>query len=441
MVFIVWSALILVNRAKDGLNTPSTNQISIVAHFVQTLVERFESNYQKCEEAIKSGDIQEADDETTPGAREAKNLLTLALELYNFQVIACILVYDFVRLLIANLDEYSVELLLKIVKSKREIWMLASLKGLNSPYIFLISRRWSITIRRSWIIKSYYWWDSKRNCKAWCKEHIVSLVKMLTTVFLFTHMYFRTRHKFMLETLANIKNNKIKTGPTAAGQADKELVLKLKKFLNSLGKKRTVRSSEALRVSLEDIHQIETKGKWWLVGASWKDNMVGTESKHASQAKIAEDLRKDQSMQQALLKLARKQGMNTDIRRSIFVTIMSAEDYLDAFEKVMKLGLTEVQQREIARVLLQCTGNVSCTLVWKICKTHAMAGCRKKHSIHTTCCSAGNYVRRAIPSKSRTNTVYGTFCANAARQMLVDWSGLCMNPKVRPMAAKYGWAV
>lgn len=156
MVFIVWSALILVNRAKDGLNTPSTNQISIVAHFVQTLVERFESNYQKCEEAIKSGDIQEADDETTPGAREAKNLLTLALELYNFQVIAYILVYDLVRLLIANLDEYSVELLLKIVKSKREIWMLASLKGLSSLYIFLISRRWSITIRRSWIIKSYY---------------------------------------------------------------------------------------------------------------------------------------------------------------------------------------------------------------------------------------------------------------------------------------------
>lgn len=53
-------------------------------------------------------------------------MLTLALELYNFQVIACILVYDLVRLLIANLDEYSVELLLKIVKSK---WKLHGISG------------------------------------------------------------------------------------------------------------------------------------------------------------------------------------------------------------------------------------------------------------------------------------------------------------------------
>lgn len=32
---------------------------------------------------------------------------------------------------------------------------------------------------------------------------------------------------------------------------------------------------------------------------------------------------------------------------------------MDAYERLMKLTLTEVQQREIARVLLQCSGNVS----------------------------------------------------------------------------------
>lgn len=128
----------------------------------------------------------------------------------------------------------------------------------------------------------------------------------------------------MLETIANVKNNKIKHGQTAGGQGDKEMVSKMKKFLNGLSKKRSVRSTEALRVSLDDIHNVETKGKWWLVGASWKDNLVGTESKYAS-SKMPEDLKKDQSLQEALLKLARKQGMNTDIRRTIFVTIMSSE--------------------------------------------------------------------------------------------------------------------
>lgn len=163
-------------------------------------------------------------------------------------------------------------------------------------------------------------------------------------VYINNSFQFSMRHKFMLETLSNIKNNKIRNGPTSSGAADKELVLKLKKFLNGLSKKRATRSTEALRVSLDDIHNIDTKGntklenddicyilmsltgKWWLVGASWKDNMVGSESKNQrKQVKMAIDLRKDQSLHDALLKLARKQGMNTDVRRSIFVTIMSAE--------------------------------------------------------------------------------------------------------------------
>lgn len=133
---------------------------------------------------------------------------------------------------------------------------------------------------------------------------------------------YRSRYKFMLETLANIKNNKIKQQQANAG--DKEMVLKMKKFLSGLAKKRSVHSTEALRVSLDDIHNIDTKGKWWLIGSSWKDNLVGTESKYASK-EVAEDLKKDASMQQVLLKLARKQGMNTDIRRSIFVVLMSSE--------------------------------------------------------------------------------------------------------------------
>lgn len=50
---------------------------------------------------------------------------------------------------------------------------------------------------------------------------------------------------------------------------------------------------------------------------------MGTESKHSK--KVAKDLRKEQTLQESLLKLAKKQGMNTDIRRSIFVALMSAD--------------------------------------------------------------------------------------------------------------------
>lgn len=37
-----------------------------------------------------------------------------------------------------------------------------------------------------------------------------------------------------------------------------------------------------------------------------------------------------------MLELARKQRMNTDVRRNIFCTIVTSEDFLDAFEKLLK---------------------------------------------------------------------------------------------------------
>jgi len=51
--------------------------------------------------------------------KEASNLIVLVSELYNFQVISCILIYDLVRDLLnkPQLSEYNVELLLKVVRS------------------------------------------------------------------------------------------------------------------------------------------------------------------------------------------------------------------------------------------------------------------------------------------------------------------------------------
>jgi nucleolar MIF4G domain-containing protein 1 len=49
--------------------------------------------------------------------------------------------------------------------------------------------------------------------------------------------------------------------------------------------------------------------------------------------------------------------MNTDIRRSIFLALMGSQDYVDAFENLMKLKLTDAQNREIVRVILHCASN------------------------------------------------------------------------------------
>jgi len=72
-------------------------------------------------------------------------------------------------------------------------------------------------------------------------------------------------------------------------------------------------------VSLEDFHSAETKGKWWLVGAAWSRDPL-MEKEDTKRATTRQD-----GDANALLQLAKKQGMNTDIRRSIFVVLMSSD--------------------------------------------------------------------------------------------------------------------
>lgn len=59
---------------------------------------------------------------------------------------------------------------------------------------------------------------------------------------------------------------------------------------------------------------------------------------------------------EALLKLASDMRMNTDIRKKIFVVIMSSRDVEDAVERLLRLSLKGVQDREIPRVLIDCCG-------------------------------------------------------------------------------------
>lgn len=95
------------------------------------------------------GDVP--DDITKPEERgkECSNLLVLLSELYNFQVISCILLYDIIKdLLGKTLSEFRVELLLKILRSK---W------GCQLFSLFVhVNRFWAATpTRRSFSTQGY----------------------------------------------------------------------------------------------------------------------------------------------------------------------------------------------------------------------------------------------------------------------------------------------
>lgn len=83
--------------------------IDFAAHFVQSTVSSYEKH-------LPSN--TEDSDEQQEG-KEASNLLVLISELYNFQVVSSLLVFDIIRALLdSNLSENRVELLLKLLRSK-----------------------------------------------------------------------------------------------------------------------------------------------------------------------------------------------------------------------------------------------------------------------------------------------------------------------------------
>lgn len=164
------------------------------------------------------------------------------------------------------------------------------------------------------------------------------------------------RTKFMIETMNDLKNNRVKIG-VAASTIASEHRIRMKKTLGSLNNKNT-RAREPLRIGINDIKNSDRRGKWWLVGASFKDeettsiDLEQNDQEHNSE----KELELSVSNSSDLARLAREQRMNTDVRRSIFVAIMSATDFKDAFLRLQKLRLKKTQEVQIPKVLIHCAG-------------------------------------------------------------------------------------
>jgi nucleolar MIF4G domain-containing protein 1 len=89
---------------------------SLAAHFVQTLVASYERHFASLQDTTISSTDYTA---TEQDGKECSNLLVLISELYNFQVVSSILIFDVIRHLLSDdLTELKVELLLKILRSK-----------------------------------------------------------------------------------------------------------------------------------------------------------------------------------------------------------------------------------------------------------------------------------------------------------------------------------
>jgi nucleolar MIF4G domain-containing protein 1 len=273
----------------------------------------------------------------TSGSKETTNLIALLAELYTFQVVGSNVVFDYIRLFLADLSEINTELLLKVIKN-------------CGPQL-------------------------RHDDPSSLKDIVILLQKSVAKV---GESQLPVRTKFMIETINDLKNNRQKAGAAASSVAA-ELTSRLKKTLGALNTQG--KASEPLGVSLADLKSSLKEGKWWLVGASWKN-----EAQHGTApALTSSDSTKEANKQvneihgnhgPDLYTLAKQQRMNTDIRMAIFMNIMSASDFKDAHMRLSKLKLRKAQELEIPRVLIHCAGaeqtyNPYYTLIAKqLCTEH-----------------------------------------------------------------------
>lgn len=177
----------------------------------------------------------------------------------------------------------------------------------------------------------------------------------------------------MLDVLTAIKNNNVNRIPNY----DPALAEHLRKILRSLcvnGKYVTT-----LNIALDDLLNVQNRGKWWVVGSAWSGNI----SDISGASKAISNKKSEQKFSEQLLQLARKQRMNTDERRNAFCVLMSAEvsGKCKIFQKLNKI-LRIVHFYRISLMHLKSCWAWPSKINERLFQLLSTVVYRRRHSIH-----------------------------------------------------------
>lgn len=231
--------------------------------------------------------------------KELDNVILIICHLYTYKLFKHNIIYEILEKLCEKLSEKRIECILLVLKS-----------------IGFILRKDDPIALKEFILKAQKFLSSKE-------------------------VENNSRVTYMLDILMAIKNNNV----TKIPQYDASLVEHFRKLL-----KQFVRSGKyvtTLALTLDDLLNAEERGKWWLVGSAWSGNDANNTK---NKDDIIEETTNDEQRNK-IMALAKKQRMNTDVKRNVFYVLMTAEDYIDAFEKILSATSDE---RTIIAVILHC---------------------------------------------------------------------------------------
>ncbi|KAF4957276.1 hypothetical protein FGADI_3180 [Fusarium gaditjirri] len=248
--------------------------------------------------------------------KEASNILTLLSQLYVFEVVTCKIIFDYMERLLSDLNEINVELLLRICRMAGRM------------------------------LKQ----DDQQSLK-----HVSGVLNQSISIMGYNNISART--KFMVETITDLTKGKKK----ARGldfTVISEHVQRMKKRLGELkSQSRRLDGLAPMGVGLVDIEGAETRGKWWLVGASVPTTLLDKSKKgHVSDAEMSDHEDMDIVLPD-YPKKARAQGLSGTAQIAIFTALMTASNFEHAYRQFVNLRLKRDDQLALATVLVQCVGS------------------------------------------------------------------------------------
>jgi nucleolar MIF4G domain-containing protein 1 len=329
-----------------GIQVLKGDSVQLIEYLLEKVVTRF---HQELERVRNQSDFQGAkgspqvsikneteqaditiQDELPEISKEISNLALIIGYMYSFGVVHCTLLYDIIRHLIESCCELDVEVLLLLLNHCGRTLRSDDPNALKEIMTSLQHRSMNGT------------------------------TNSITT----------SRAQYLMNAMMDLKKNKRRR----QDQSYADQTLKLRKVLghiksnvNTTSKGR-VSSDASLRITLRDILDVNVKGRWWKVGASWagSDPSLLHNNGNSDKNEVKNDIRNGSKSNHGiyendtLLRLAAKYRMNTDTRRTIFCIIMGGADYEDCFEKLVRSGMLKNRsERDTVRVITECCGNES----------------------------------------------------------------------------------
>ncbi|KAF5647433.1 SGD1-like protein [Fusarium sp. NRRL 52700] len=274
---------------------------------IRRIVEDFGGHYEQAsEEQNAESAIQ----------KEASNILTLLSQLYVFEVVTCKIIFDYMERLLGDLNEINVELLLRICRMAGRM------------------------------LKQ----DDQQSLK-----HVSGVLNESVSKVGYSNISART--KFMVETITDLTKGKKKARGLDFTVVS-EHVQRMKKRLGELkSQSRRLDGLAPMGVGLVDIEGAETRGKWWLVGASVPTTLLDKSKKgHVSDAELSDHEDMDIVLPD-YPKKARAQGLSGTAQIAIFTALMTASNFEHAYRQFVNLRLKKDDQLALATVLVQCVGS------------------------------------------------------------------------------------